>query len=252
MIVVRAGKNLLLLLKNHGRLAVFAFIAGAGAWLTVGTLWPKQYTGSALVALNLSAIEHQSPPPALATGDRSLPAIMATQLRQTVAQVDWAGIISRYHPYSEIEADGGPAHAAARLASQMSIAPASEMGAEVARITYTGSDRDLVLGITNEVSDGFVKPVVQVAPPAVKAGPEQPLYAPVILPDFTPSAPKPPRNRARHETRSERRHRRAVAAAIGPDAAELSAALQASLSDGANLRNALYQSASNLDHLKEQ
>ena len=258
MIVVRAGKNLLLLIENHWRVAVFAFIAGAGAWLTVGTLWPKQYTGSALVALDLSAIEHQSPP-ARDHGDRNLPATMAAQLRQTVAQLDWAGIISRYHPYSEIEADGGPAHAAARLASQVSIAPASEMGADVARITYTGSDRDLVLGITNEVADGFVKPVVQVAPPAVKTVPEEPLYAPVILPDFTPTAlkpaPKATRNRARRETRSGRRHRRAAATpatAIVPDPAELSAALQASLADGANLRNALNHSAANLNHLKEQ
>src|SRR5271156_5465743 len=126
MLMARPVKNLLLLLQNHWRVAVFAFIAGAGAWLTAGMLWPKQYTGSALVALNLAVTEHQSPSPR-DVGNRSLPSPMAAQLRQTVAQLDWAGIIAHYHPYSEIQADGGPAHAAAHLASQVSITPASEM-----------------------------------------------------------------------------------------------------------------------------
>src|SRR5271163_79327 len=250
MIAVRAGKNALLMLQNHWRVAILAFVAGAGAWLTVGTLWPKQYIGSALVALNLSAIAHQSPP-ALDPGDRSLPAAMAAQLQQTVAQLDWAGIIGHYHPYSEIEADGGPAHAAARLASRLSIAPASDMGADVARITYTGSDRELVLGITNEVAGDFVK----VARPALKALPEEPLYAPVILPDVLPPAPRTTRNRARREARSARRHQKEEATpvpATPPDAAELSAALQASRADGAKLQDALNASTSNLDHLKEQ
>jgi len=256
MKVVRTGKNLLLLLQNHWRVAAFAFIAGAGAWLTLGMLWPKQYTGSALVALNLSAIEHQSAS-ALNPSDRSLPATMAAQLRQTVARMDWAGIIARYHPYSEIEADGGPAHAAANLASRVSITPASDMRADVARITYAGSDRDLVLGVTTEVADGFAKPIPQVAH---ATAPEEPLYAPVILPDFPPPAAKPAlkgtRNRARREAHSARRHWKAASPTPvqtpAPDAAELSAALQASLADGAKLQNALKENASNLDQLKQR
>jgi hypothetical protein len=265
MMVVRAAKDGWVLLQQHSKISALAFFLGAGGVLATGILWPKQYTGSALIAPNLQTL-----PPAQPGDSRDSTAAM---IHEAAAHQNWAAIVDRFRLYPGMGA-GAPEY----LASQVALEPvaAPELGGgEAIRLSYSGGERDVVAGVIGAVADSFTQPVAglqpQAAPQEAKSNPaaknEEPLYAPVILP--VPEAPEPlPRTTARtarrlHAAHKQARHAHGAPAKSAhasrpqnrqtyPQSAALLAQLRASLIEGAKLRQASDQNAATLDELRNQ
>jgi hypothetical protein len=230
------------LLRQHRNVSIAGFFIGAAAFAALGILWPKQYSGTALIALN----SH------LEANDPKRPAV-ADLLRQTAAAQDWASILTRFQLYPDLVANSGTARAAAYLASQVSVEEVggTDTSTAAVRIAYTGPDRRAVIGVTDAVANGFAGTVsfrtehLAKAPRTPLASTPGPLYAPVVLPavqEREKPAISGPEKAGRHG-----KHDDQTAAS-----AALARKLQASLAEGAKLQQALGQNALTLDELGRQ
>jgi hypothetical protein len=274
MMVVSAVKDCLVLLRQHSKIAGFAFILGAAGWIAVGQFWPKHYTASALIAPNL-----QTAPQSLLDGQVQHEPT-ATLLQRTSSLQDWSGTVTRFKLYPNLVAEKGLTGAGEYLASQISMesVAASELGGgEAIRLSYTGQDRDLVAGVTEAVAEGFTKPVPMPQDPQTHASAQtnDDLYAPVVLPSLPePAIPKAvsrPSKRSWHMTKNQLRNsgghgksgKTASKLTVSERAsrrrghtpsqtAALLSQLRASLVEGAKLREALDQNAATLDDLRKQ
>src|SRR6516164_9445696 len=101
MMVVSAVKDCLVLLRQHSKIAGFAFILGAAGWIAVGQFWPKHYTASALIAPNL-----QTAPQSLLDGQVQHEPT-ATLLQRTSSLQDWSGTVTRFKLYPNLVAEKG-------------------------------------------------------------------------------------------------------------------------------------------------
>ncbi len=271
MMVVRAGKAWLSMLRQHSKIGVPAFILGTAGALTLGTFWPKHYTGSVLIAPDLQAALQAMPQ------DRAQRESKNATLQQVSSRQDWAGTVTRFKLYPEIVAGSGLPRAAEYLASQVSmesVATPDLGGGEAVRLSYTGQDRDLVAGVTEAIADGFTKPAAAAENPPSQASAQpvdEPLYAPVVLP--TPVAPPAPTNVTRQSRRSLRTAKnrsrrsghsdpaRAVSTrtstrrrnhAATAQSSALLKQLQLNLIEGEKLKEASEQNAATLDDLRKQ
>ena len=274
MMLTRAVKDWFSLLRQHSKIAAPACVLGAAAVLTAGTLWPKHYIASALIAPNL-----QTAPPS-ARGGPAQQGSMSVILRQTSDRQDWAGTVTRFQLYPGIVAQSGLSHAGAYLASQVSLQPVAAPdlgGGEAIQLSYAGEDRNLVASVMDAIADGFTRPLpgvensqvtpsLQTSTQASATASEEPLYAPVVLPVPLPNsnpAEKPSRRNSRTTRKQARKPgrkassssrvaaRSKVHTASAPSSALLNQ-LRSSLVDGAKLREALEQNAAALDDLRTQ
>ena len=208
----------------------------------MGELYPKQYAGSATVAVSP---QHAWPAPkSLDPGAASPSVALAAAIRQRQAGVDWPAIVDRYRLYPDLVASSGKAAAAAYLASQITLqpAPAPDLGTEAVRFTYSGTRLEKVAGVIDSLVDSFTKTDNNASPSSRTAEAIDPLYAPVVLPTIHRLAePQPGRRRVEGSRGAE----------PGITAAAISLQLQASLDRGATLRQAAQQSAANLDQLRQ-
>ena len=274
MLIVRSVKNWLLLLRRNWKFALLGLIVGAAAWQAIARYAPKRYTGSALITLNLSLLSLNSP---ANSGEQKFPVRDdRTAERECLARRLGCDREPASYPYPELQTSSGAARVAAYLASRVSIepVPASEIGSNVARISYTGDSRETVSGVVGDIADAFVKPTLRLnaAPAEAAAVPES---APLIAapPAVEPAAaPMHLSRRARlHERRWQRRHggvatlpavaatpvgnqiaKPETASPAAGNAAAIDHALQVSLSDGVKLQDALAQSTSSVTRLLAQ
>ncbi len=246
MIVGRIARDWFSIVQQHGRVAALGFAGGALALLGFGTLAPKQYRGSALIALNLPSA------PAGSAGQPDHQRPLAALLQQEAARQDWSGIASRYRPNPEVLANHGLSQAATLLASQVEITPvaAPGSGGEEVRISYGGRDRGLVSDVTEAVAEGFTKPLARTATRIAQPAQES-LYAPVILPDIRPLSSRSLR-RQRGRSRPAARTQAARGGQVQESAVELASKLQASLAQGKRLQEIFNQNTSALDGLQDE
>jgi hypothetical protein len=233
MFVVRAAKDWVLLIEQHKKASVPAFLTVFALYLCVGMLWPKQYTGSAQVELNPS-INWQPD-----INNQHLTATSA--IRSATSRADWAAIVERLHLYPQTVADGRLAEAADYLAAQVSIKQIEDAahGGLIVRIDYTDPNRNVALGITQAVVDNLTRPV----PPA-----EAELGVP--LPPLSHSQAAPPMLKA--STRKQRKAHASAERQNAPSEAELAQQLQARLAEGSRLQDALGRNTIELNGLRDQ
>jgi hypothetical protein len=235
MFAVRAAKDWLLLIEQHKKTCLPAFLGGILLYLCVAMLWPKQYLGSALVELNPS-INWQP--------DISNQHLTATAaIRRASSRADWAAIVERLHLYPQTVADGRLADAADYLASQVSIKQIEDPahGGLIVRIDYTDPNRNLALGVTQAVVENLVKPMLLVGD-----GSGEP------LPALSNRQIAPPTLKT--STRQQRRsaHPSNAARHTAPDKAELTQQLQARAAEGSSLQDALGRNTLELNGLRDQ
>lgn len=192
MNAIRAVKNSLRLFRQHPIVAALGFILGVTSWLLTSAHWPKQYTGTALIAWN----GQPSPISRLGEGPRyeARRAALTALLRDVTARLDWSEILRRCGCDP-----GGPgiSERAAALASQASIQQISSpnLGGDGVRIVYTAGDRDNVIQVIHAVADGLTRPsghdVPRLAATSLAPSSVPPLYAPVDLPTVNTDQEKP-------------------------------------------------------------
>jgi hypothetical protein len=244
MRVVQTAKEWLRLLRLHRIAVVCAFVAGLALFLAAAMIWPKQYRGSALLAINPTQGQRNDP-------EDQIKAVNAV-LRQTTTAPRWIDMVTRLHIYAEMP----PTQAARRLSSEVSFEQMtdSKVGGTAVRIGYSGTDRQAVLNVVEAVAEMATRPVSGVPVSRADASTDQtPLYAPVVL----PTLPAAPRSAAPQNDRANRHHsarkqqpspqRRSAAAE-----AVLAHRFQENLAAGVGLRQAADQNAVTLSQLQAE
>ena len=232
MFVVRAVKASFLLLRQHAKIAVAAFVIAAAGTLAVGTFWPKQYTGSAEIALD----------PKAGVDQNHQHAAIAELLQQLPAEQDLSGIVSRFSLYPEVVAEKGVRQAEVYFLSKVSIqeVAADEHGGEAVKLAYNGDDKEAVLGVTDALAQSFTRAVT---PPP----PEAPPAAQPVLPAVPAPAPVPLPHK-----RMKTRHRRLRKRQAFVDTAAIRRKLDAAMQEEVALKAALQQNTVSAAHLKQE
>lgn len=246
MFVVRAAKDWFLLLTQHWKAALPAFLAAILVYLGIAAVWPKHYTASALVELN---------PEVNWKADLGSQRDTATAaVRQATTPADWAAIVTRLHLFPETVADGRLDWAASYLASQVSIQQTEDAkhSGVVVRIEYTNSERDAALGVSQAVADNLTRPVsllslgnLATAPallPKVNAAAAPQDVSPVAR--QMANAPAKVIIPVRNESK-----RRMQSSAPAP---ELTRRLQAGIAEGQILQDAFNENTQTINSLRQQ
>ena len=152
MFLVRPLKAIPQLLRQHRKVAIVAFAFTVVAALAAAALWPKQYTGSAIIALGPGADQHDQHQE------------IASLLQQLPAEQDLTSIVNQYQLYPELVTSNGVQQADEYFLSRVSIREmGTEDGGEQVRLAYSGSDRDMVLGVTDALAQSFTRPIAKPA-----------------------------------------------------------------------------------------
>jgi hypothetical protein len=241
MLVVRSVKAWIYLMAQHWRITLPCFVAGALLYLGIGAAWHKDYTGLAVVELN--------PATDWRTGGPGQHEMVDVAVRQAAARADWAALVTRFHLYPQTVDDGKLGDAANYLASQVSVEQVDDAkrGAPVVRISYTDTDRSVVLGVTQAVADNLTKPVAAEAPLA-QIPPSADTLATTVPPAASTISAKV-RKRVHSEVRDSAHAQKHSGLVADPESGRQ---VQAVAAEGSRLQEASRQNAVTLNRLRQE